>query len=276
MKPDSILQTDLLDIVFSNRNKEYGAYTLRKQYNARLSKAVSVTFGLAFLLSLSWYVQANHFKNKGSLAAGQLVTEVHLKNIDDIKKPAEPKVPKPVVKKVVAQIANVTIKIVPDDKADKQVPKNEDLNDKLISLVTTDGVPDEGINMLPPANEGDKNGSVIEPKKEEPAAEMVPLVKAEVMPEFPGGAEAFKKFMLRNLSEPDDLQEGEKVVVLIKFIVEADGTIVNAEVLKSGGRYDAEVLKVVKKMPRWKPGMQNGRFVPVYFNLPVTFTGAEN
>ncbi len=81
--------------------------------------------------------------------------------------------------------------------------------------------------------------------------------------------------MLRNLRKPDDLEEGEKIVVIIKFIVEADGSIVNTEVLKSGGRFDEEVLRVVKKMPKWKPGVQNGRFVSVYFNLPVTFAGSE-
>lgn len=273
MKPESILQTDLLDILFNNRNKEYGAYTLRKQYNARLGKAVMFTFGLAFFLSVSWYVQANYLKNSGGVA-GQLVTEVYLKKLDEMKKPQELKPHKSVAKKMVAQVASTTIKIVPDDKADKQVPKNEDLNNKLIGLQTTEGAPDDGSNAAPAATEGDKNGAVIEPKKEEPAAEMMPLVRAEVMPEFPGGPVAFQKFMLRNLRQPDDLQEGEKVVVLIKFVVEADGSIVNAEVLKSGGKYDDDVLKVVKKMPRWKPGMQNGKYVPVYFTLPVTFSGA--
>ncbi len=275
MKPESILQTDLLDIVFNNRNKDYGAYSLRKYYNGRLFKAMSVTFGMACLLSLSWYMQANYFKSKFSLIAGEPVTEVHLKSVDEPKKPDEPKIKKPVVKKIAAQVANVTIKIVPDNKADKQVPEVKELSTKLISSVTADGVIDDGIPASSPS-EGDKNGSVIEQKKQEAAEEMKPLVNAEIMPEFPGGAEAFKKFMLRNLHEPEDLQEGEKVVVLIKFIVEADGSIVHAEVLQSGGRYDNEVLRVVKKMPRWKPGMQNGKFVPVYFSLPVTFTGLEN
>lgn len=272
MKPESILQSDLLDILFYNRNKDYGAYSLRKQYNSRLAKAIAFTFGLVIMLSLSWYIQIHYFKSHHSSAMGQPVKDVYLNKVEEMKKSAQPEAKKAVAKKV-AQIANTTIKIVSDDKVDKPIAAIVDMDNKEISTITADGIPDDG-SAVARAAEEDKNGAVIEPKNEETVAETRPLVNAEVMPEFPGGSEAFKKFMLRNLREPDDLQEGEKVVVVVKFIVEADGTIVHAEILKSGGKYDDEVLKVVKKMPHWKPGMQNGKLVPVYFSLPVTFTGA--
>jgi len=94
------------------------------------------------------------------------------------------------------------------------------------------------------------------------------------MPEYPGGMEAFKKFMLRHLRQPD-LNAGEKVVVKIQFVVKADGVINRLKVVQSGGVLDDEVLRVARKMPKWKPGVQNGQFVAVYFTLPVTFLGPE-
>lgn len=197
----------------------------------------------------------------------------YLKTVDHVRKPRKPEPGKPAARQP-AQVAHASIRIVSDDKADKPVQNTENLSGKLISTTNVEGSSTEEGYGAPAAIEEGEDGAVIEPQKGAAAPETDPLTcKAEVMPQFPGGVEAFKKFMLRNLRQPDDLEEGEKVVVLVKFIVETDGSIVNAEILQ-GGRYDEDVLKVVKKMPRWKPGMQGGRYVPVYFTLPVTFVAS--
>ena len=81
MKPEMILQTDLLDILFYNRSKAYGAYNLRSQYNRTLSKAILITFAGVLLLSTTWYVQANFFKRAGSSVAGMPTTVVRLESI---------------------------------------------------------------------------------------------------------------------------------------------------------------------------------------------------
>ena len=73
MKPEMILQTDLLDLIFQNRNKAYGAYILRSQYNQRLAKAMSITFAFALLFSMVWYVQSNYFRDMQSSVAGMKV-----------------------------------------------------------------------------------------------------------------------------------------------------------------------------------------------------------
>lgn len=92
-------------------------------------------------------------------------------------------------------------------------------------------------------------------KEETPVT--APLDYAEYMPEFPGGKGAFLKFMHKHLRQPDDLEEGAKVVVRLKFLVDTDGTIKDFTVMQSGGILDGEVLRVVNKMPRWKPSKQN-------------------
>lgn len=275
MKPESILQTDLLDILFEHRNKEYGAYHLRKHYDRRLAKALAVTFIVVLLLSVTWYVNANYFKTPISLIAGEKVSDVHLQDLEELKKPKQDPKPKRLDHNL-AKAAHTNIAIVPDNQADKAVAKVEELDDKIISTTTEDGIPGSGNEVAPPADEGAGDGAVIEPKKVEQKVPDEPLLVAEVMPEFPGGREAFLRYMLRHLQQPEELAEGEKIVVMVKFVVEADGSIVNVEVVKSGGSFDKDVLNVVRNMPRWKPGMQQGRFVPVYFTLPVTFTGADN
>jgi protein TonB len=96
------------------------------------------------------------------------------------------------------------------------------------------------------------------------------------MPQFPGGMEAFLKFMQRNLKQPEDFDEGQKMVVLASFVVDAGGNIVNIAIdQKARPDLDAEVLRVIKKMPVWEPGMQNGRKVPVFYKLPVTFIAGD-
>jgi protein TonB len=97
------------------------------------------------------------------------------------------------------------------------------------------------------------------------------------MPEFPGGIEALKRFLIRNLRMPDNnLEEGTEVKVIARFVVGADGRVRDIEiVLPAGAEFNAEVKRVISKMPDWKPGSQNHRNVAVYFNLPVNFVRPE-
>jgi protein TonB len=275
MKPEHILQADLLDIIFLGRNKEYGAYTLRKYYASRLLHSFGVTFLLVLSLVIVNQVKSN-FSDKIPALAVVPVHDVHLSNAP------EPEKKKEVIKEIkkplrqLAHKAYVVPKIVKDDIADKNLPEVKELENKIISNIDKTGNDVSNDELIVPVNDKGKGGEgqAVEKPAEviEPTA---PLVKAEVMPEFPGGMEAFKKFMLRNLRQPD-LNEGEKIIVRVQFVVDADGSIKNMHILQSGGGLDNEVIRVVAKMPKWKPGIQNGRFVAVYFTLPVTFMGPDS
>ena len=121
-------------------------------------------------------------------------------------------------------------------------------------------------------------GTGTEVKEAEPEKEII-FNRAEFMPEFPGGLAALQRFLSRNLKTPkDDMEAGAKIKVQVKFVVDKDGTITGINVEQSGGEiFDNEVIRVMKKMPAWKPGMQNGRNVAVYFTIPVVFqSGDEN
>jgi len=103
----------------------------------------------------------------------------------------------------------------------------------------------EGNEILSPANDGGNKGGEIEAKDK--IEYDIPLRHAEVMPQFPGGMEAFLKFMQRNLKQPEDFDEGQKMVVLASFVVDAGGNIVNIAIdQKARPDLDAEVLRVLK------------------------------
>jgi protein TonB len=100
---------------------------------------------------------------------------------------------------------------------------------------------------------------------------------AEVMPEFPGGTEALKKFLLKNLRMPENnLETGEQVKVIARFVVGADGRVRDIEIIQAADAdFNQEVRRVVGKMPDWIPGSQNHRNIAVYFNLPVNFVKSD-
>jgi protein TonB len=105
------------------------------------------------------------------------------------------------------------------------------------------------------------------------STEQEPFVFAEQMPEFIGGDNALMAFLQKNIKYPAKaLKNNIQGVVMINFVVHTDGSIRKANVTKGiGGGCDEEALRVIKKMPKWKPGMQAGKAVPVYFDVPVNF-----
>jgi protein TonB len=268
MKPEIILQSSHLDILFHNRNKAYGAYVLRRHYNRRLLHAMLLTFSLVFLFFI--------FKGGAPSAETPLHKPIFVKDhtLENINENRPPELPKPVPTntKQVAQVQNPSIKIVPDELA-TPIKTVDQLAARIIGTGDNDGVdgrmdPPEILSTAP-------TGTGIQPVATPEPAEVLPLSFAEEMPEFPGGKEAFMRFMLRNLKQPDHLQVGEEIVVRVQFVVDIEGAIAGIHILQSGGILDSEVIRVINKMPKWKPGRQNGRSVAVYFQLPVTFVGME-
>ena len=99
------------------------------------------------------------------------------------------------------------------------------------------------------------------------------LEKAEVMPEFPGGEQAMMKFVSENVQYPEEAKEKEiSGRVLVGFIVEKDGSVNEVKIVRGiGGGCDEEAVRVVKAMPKWKPGKEKGKPVRVSYMMPFTF-----
>jgi periplasmic protein TonB len=268
------MQADLLDIIFENRNKNYGAYALRRGYNNRLLVAIGAGMSVILLFVLISKMKADN----NSSASMTPKEEMYIRQVELPKeKLKEPEPPKEVVKAKTAapKIAQVKFTTPPKIAAvvKDPLPPVEDLAGKQTATVTTVGKPDDGlvksIPQVPVDVQGGSTSGPSQPKEND-------FVIQERDPEFPGGHEALKKFLGKYLSTPSALEAGEKKVVRIRFKVDKDGSVNSFEVVASaGGDYDNEVVRVCKKMPKWIPAIQNGVNVPVSYILPVTFIGVE-
>jgi len=94
-----------------------------------------------------------------------------------------------------------------------------------------------------------------------------------IPPAFPGGNEVMLNFLNRNLKAPPELQSGEKKLAVVQFVVKADGSIYDLQIKQSGGAsYDNEVLRVLRRMPKWKPALDNGKKVDAIVTQPISFS----
>lgn len=271
MLPEKIMQSDFLDLLFEDRNKLYGAYAIRRSYNKTLAAAITVTVSIALLFCLLQLIHR-------SKPAGSIVSVFELPdNILEEAEPIKPQPEKPAIKPPAAnhfkQVVTSTPVIV-DDNQKTDMPDVDEINNSIIGnkKLAGDDV-GETIETAPAETHGPEKAAepVVEVKENN-----APLVHAQVMPEFPGGKEAFLKFMLRNLKQPDDLTAGEKIIVTANFVVNKYGQIEQVKIIGMGrADLDKEVMRVINKMPLWKPGLQNGKAVAVYFNLPVTFLSTD-
>ncbi len=260
-----ILKADMLDIIFEHRNKNYGAYALRRNYNNRLLKAMVTTFlgaGLFFTLT-------SLGKEENTATPTWSRDSIIIKTYELPKeKPKEPEPPKPAEQ--VKQVKSVSnIQIVPDDSL-TDMPDLDMLNTSVVSDKTIDGKPPTDPNQK--AGDAITGGGVPAPETPEKPREFGP----SFAPSFPGGTESMMNFLRKHLRTPEDLEPGTQVTVMIKFLVDLDGRISQWEIVKSGGQeLDQEVIRVVRKMPAWNPGKQNGQSISMYFTQPVTFIGLE-
>jgi periplasmic protein TonB len=271
MKPNDVLHADLLDILFENRNKSYGAYPLRKFYAQRLLISMGVTVSLV-IVGVFFYLNGQTLPVKifAPEVPDPTFTQVDLRpDVKPVIPTARPAAPKPP-----ATMIFTTPVIVANIDEPKPLATVEDLNKTAIGLTTTAGGPDNG------QSSGNGNGNLTSgttASTDSTEGTEVIMERAELMPEFPGGTDALKRFLIKNLRMPDNnLESGTQIRVVARFVVGADGKVREVEIAQAAeDAYNIEVKRVISKMPDWKPGMQNHRKVAVYFNLPVIFVSND-
>lgn len=272
MTNSEILKSSMLELLFENRNKAYGAYALRKGYKNRL--LIALAAGLSFILLFVFILSAGKTKSIHKPVV-EIREGIVIKSIEMPKEKLKvPEKTKEVVrKKQATKIATIKYTTPPEIKKDIEV-KNEmaaikELEGKVIAEVTSIGKVADNTVVIEKEPVVAGNSSVKETEQTTPD-----FIMDERDPQFPGGQGALKQFLARNLSSPGQLEDGEKKLVQIRFKVDKDGSVTTFEIVTSGGiEYDQEVVRVCKKMPRWLPAIQNGINVPVSYMLPITFIG---
>lgn len=274
MEPSTILRSDALDILFENRNKQYGAYALRRNYPRHLYYGMGA---MILLMMLSILISRNSSPNP-NLNGGVVTIFTIPDTLELIPPPAPPTPPKPPTppqaeRPRVAQEKHTTIIVVPD-KLSEPIPEQTIIDRAKIGPVALAGTEYDGITGPPAA----ATGSTGPAAPIQPPAEKEPeiLETASVMPSFPGGAGALQRWLSRQLRPQDEQDPGERIRVVVRFVVNDKGEIDQVQLSQpAGDPYDREVLRVIKKMPRWEPGQQKGRPVSVWFTIPVIFVTPE-
>ena len=274
MSKVDLIDNNWVDLVFEGRNKEYGAYVLRKDTGKRNLKSMLIVFAaiIAIMAAVAAKVAIeNAFPKKVAMETDVELSKLAQKKEAKVEKKAPVKVEEQKVVEKVKSSVKFTPPVIKKDsevKPEEELKSQEDLNKTKTAIGSFDvkGNDEAGGEVL-------KAKEVIaqpEPPKEE---ETKVFDVVEVMPAFPGGQGALFEWLSKNIKYPVVAEEnGVQGRVIVTFVVERNGSITDVQVVKSvDPSLDKEAVRVVKAMPHWIPGKQNGSAVRVKFTVPVTF-----
>ncbi len=258
---------DILDIIFEGRNKAYGAYLLRRIYPSHVRKAlIAGVLLFAFFMTLPYWLK---YLNLGTENEKKENVEITLKDLkapppeEEIKKPPPPPPPPPKKEPPKPPQTQFTPPVIKkDEEVKKEPPKVEDIQ----TNTGTETVKGDDKGYVPQIDEPPQQPAV-DPEE----GKVFSFV--EQSPSFPGGEAALMDFLRKNIKYPPIAREnGVEGRVLISFVVDKNGNIKDITVKRGiGSGCDEEAIRVVKMMPDWKPGKQNGKSVNVMYNLPISF-----
>ena len=268
-----------VEMVFAGKNKEYGAYQLRKGTSGRNIKSLLILVIAAALVGgfLAWKVieqkqaeEQQAYMEAMKLAELQEQAKKEKKKPEPVKPKIEPKKEIPVAR----ETQKFTAPVIKKDelvKEENQVKQMDKLDEKVaVGTENKEGTKDRLAEAVrsdiavaapppPPAPKPEVSNKVFD--------------VVEEMPHFPGGAAALQAFLSSNTKYPVVAQEnGVQGRVIVSFVVERDGSITDVRVVRSvDPSLDREASRVVRSMPRWSPGKQNGSAVRVKYTVPVVF-----
>jgi len=267
MKNKFILKNGINDIIFENKNKEYGAYILRKLYKKHVTIAMWIAIVFS-TLSTSYPLILEYLSPK------EEASQKKLRIIDYTQLSEPPSIDK---KEEVVQVEappplKSTIKFLPPvvkpdaEVTDEYIPSQDELKNVDAGKTTQEGDP-TGVDY-----------SLLEVKEEPKVVEEPDQVGevftfVEEMPSFPGGNEEMMRFFAENIKYPEIAKRaGVEGKVFLSFVVTKQGVIRDPQLAKGiGAGCDEEALRVIRMMPNWKPGKQNGNAVSVRVAIPIVF-----
>ena len=261
----NIYSDEWCELIFTEKNHEYGAYAIRKQSWKRqlwatLLAVIFFTVAVSSPVIIKSIIPGDRPINSGVIT----ITDVDLvhpkKVVDDIIIPEE--------QLTKSSLKFVAFVITPDElvNEDEVILSQDVLNQSrlAISNVTYVGNSEDYGNVVIDLDQPNLIGDKVEPP---------PYTFVEQMPEFSGGTEELQKYIVANTHYPVMArEEGTTGVVFVTFVINKNGSIQDVKLLRGiGNGCDEEAIRVVKSMPNWKPGKQNGTTVNVQLNLPVNF-----
>jgi len=269
MEANKILSADILDLIFEERNKDYGAYDLRKTYNRRITRALIITASIALLALLGSILASTLNSNNNKKVKLQEINLADIKQEEKKEEPPPP--PPPKVEPPKVEMKQFTPPVIKkDEEVEKPPPPQEELKEAKIDVVNQEGIKDE--NIATPTNI-DEGKQVIEEKKEDDENKI--FDKVEIEASFPGGDSKWRQYLERNcngqIASDNGAPEGTYTTI-VQFVVDKEGNISDVKALTTHGYgMEEEAIRTIKKGPKWNPAIQNGRQVKAYRKQPITF-----
>lgn len=263
----NIFSLQWLNLVFEGKNKDYGAFQLRLNSNRRHRNAILIAFFL-FILAVCAPMLIKAIIPKSNEQNLEVTTLVDLNLKQNQPKEEQPKeiyVPPPPIRSQIKFTAPII--------TTEEVPVEEQMKtqDELLDTKITIGAQDvKGIDTLPPDItdlEKDARQQIVEP-------DIQPYAFVEEKPLFPGGEEALLDYIRKNTHYPEEAVEAQiSGIVYVGFVINTKGKVTDVKLLRGvSAVLDNEAVRMVKAMPDWTPGRQNGKPVRVAYQVPVNFT----
>lgn len=273
-----VYRSEWLELVFANRNHEYGAYELRKNYSHTLNKAlIAASFLFTSVICLPMLLY--HLKEKPAAMSDFPVLPPMKETVVDLSriKQVEPAEAAPKAEPVKIKTTRfVPPRVVVASQVTEEMPEIRALQATTIATHTQEGI-EVASSISPVQTDGTGgNGNSVN-GSDNSGNDVEVFVTVEKFPEFQGGMEGFAKYLRKNLRYPASAAESNiSGRVYLSFIVEKDGSLTDIKVLKGiGFGCDEEAVRVLKKSPAWTPGIQNKQKVRVQYTLPIVFSLGE-
>ncbi|MEL1245760.1 energy transducer TonB [Flavobacterium sp. DGU11] len=265
----SLFKKDWIDMVFEGRNKKYGAYQLRSENPVTTIKAL----GLGVLLFVLFIASGPIFGWVKGLSAAK-EEKVELVELTDLPEPEPEEIlpPEPpkveqlqAPKSIVEEIKFKPLEAAKKEDVPDEIPDTKDFKDADPSDKNAEASPEGDINIDKPS--GDLNKGV-EPSEDNGIYNSAGL---QVQPAYPGGMDAFYKYVNNNFRIPE-IEQNMVAKIYVSFVVEKDGSMTQIKILRDPGfNLGKEAERVLKSMKKkWEPGIQNGKPVRASYNLPIT------
>lgn len=269
MENNPYKDASLNDLIFEGRNKQYGAYYLRKIYDDYVLRAVGMALALFALFTLGPLLWEK-FAPEEEIVEEKVVL-VDPKMVEpppiDPKTPPPPPLPASPPPPQVSTVRFVPPEVAPDEEViEEDPPKQEELKKVVAGSETVQGDPDADPNTLSLDQVGTGSGEVIAAPEPDPEFTFV-----EQEPQPPGGD--LQSYFAKNIKYPQKaINQDIEGKVFVTFVVTSSGEVDDVKLLKGiGYGCDEEAIRVVKAMPKWTPGKNGGREVKVRMNIPIVF-----
>ncbi len=277
-KDVDLSSSEWIDLIFEGKNKEFGAYELRKASAKRHNKAMIVILIVLLVVALLGLL-ANTVLQKAELGPAEQIDQAMVDYAADDEQDEEPEEetqrveeqqPEALPEEILNTVKATELQITRDEEVVEQIKSQDDIKEDDRAVGTTDF--DKGTDDLNVVREH-KTEVIVEEKKPEPVDDNKVFTVVEQKPQFPGGEAALLQYLSSNIRYPAmAAEQGIQGRVTVQFVVTKNGTVGEVKVLRSRDPdLDKEAVRVVKTLPKFVPGKMNGHAVNVWYTVPVTF-----